>query len=62
MCIRDRGNTPGEARVVMPAASFDVREPLEFVHNAQRYTLTPVELEETGNSFEVGRYREHVEN
>lgn len=56
------GNTPGEARVVMPAASFDVREPLEFVHNAQRYTLTPVELEETGNSFEVGRYREHVEN
>ncbi len=54
------GNTPEEARMVMPAASFDVRESLEFVHNGQRYLLTPIELEEAGSNFEIGRYREHV--
>lgn len=54
------GNAPGEARVVLPSASFDVRETLEFAHDGRRYVLTPVELEESGTSFEVGRYREHV--
>jgi hypothetical protein len=53
-------NTPGETRMVMPTASFDVRENLEFVHDGQRYLLTPIELEESGSSFEIGRYREQV--
>ena len=54
------GNAPGEVRMVLPPGSFDVRETLEFMHKDQRYTLTPVELDESGNSFEVGRYREHL--
>lgn len=54
------GHTPGEARLVLPNASFDVRESLEFVHDYRRYLLTPVELEEVGSNFEIGRYRESV--
>lgn len=54
------GNKPGEARIVMPTASFDVRESLEFVHEDRRYLLTPIELEEVGSNFEIGRYREQV--
>lgn len=52
------GNTPGEVRIVLPSMSFDVRQPLEFVHDGRRYLLTPVELEESGAHFEIGRYRE----
>ncbi len=54
------GNTPGEARMVMPIASFDVRESLEFSHDGRHYLLTPIELEEAGNNFEIGRYQEQV--
>jgi hypothetical protein len=53
-------NVPGEARVVLPPASFDVRESLEFAQDGRSYLLTPVELEETGSNFEIGRYRELV--
>ena len=56
------GNAPGEARMVMPIASFDVRESLEFMHDGQNYLLTPVALEESGSNFEIGRYRELVED
>jgi hypothetical protein len=56
------GNAPGEARMVMPIASFDVRESLEFAHDGQNYLLTPVALEESGSNFEIGRYRELVED
>jgi len=51
---------PGEARLVLPLASFDVRENLEFVQDGRRYLMTPIELEETGGDFEIGRYRESV--
>ena len=51
---------PGEARVVLPAASFDLRENLEFVYEGRRYVMTPIELEESGNGFEIGRYRENL--
>jgi hypothetical protein len=53
-------DSPGEARVVLPPGSFDVRESLEFVHESRNYLLAPIELEETGSSFEIGHYREHV--
>lgn len=52
--------TGGEVRLALPRGSFDVRESLEFVVAAQRYVLTPVELEEFGSDFEIGRYREQV--
>lgn len=54
------GNAPDEARLVLPFASFDVRENLEFIHEGRRYMLTPVELEEAGDNFEIGRYRQHA--
>lgn len=54
------GNAPREARVVLPNASFDLRESVEFSHDGQRYLLTPIELEEVGSHFEIGRYREHI--
>lgn len=47
---------PGEARMVLPSASFDVRENLEFMHDGRRYLLAPVELEEVGSGFEICRY------
>lgn len=52
------GNAPGEARMVLPSLSFNVRQSLEFSHEGRRYLLTPIELEDTGNHFEIGRYRE----
>lgn len=51
---------PGEARMVMPFASFDLRESLELKHNGRNYLLTPIELEESGSDYEIARYREHV--
>ena len=51
------GDLPGECRIVMPIASFDLRENLELTHEKRRYLMTPIELEETGVDFEVGRYR-----
>jgi len=54
------GDATGEARIVLPNGAFDVKETLEFVYDGRRYLLNPVELEEAGNNFEIGRYRETV--
>lgn len=54
------GSLPGEARVVLLATGFDVRESLEFSCDGRRYLLAPIELEEVGSQFEIGRYRESV--
>ena len=53
------GNAPGEVRMVLPFASFDLRENLEFSYDDQHYLLTPIELEESGSNFEIGRYRKN---
>jgi len=53
---------PGEVRLVLPVASFDVRESLEYCHGEKRYLLSPVELIETGGDFEIARYRELIED
>ena len=52
---------PGEVRLVLPVASFDIRENLEYSSGGRRYLLTPIELVETGGDFEVARYREVVQ-
>lgn len=44
-------------RLALPPGSFSVRTALEFVLDGERYLLTPVELEESGNGFEIGVYR-----
>ena len=54
------GNPPGEVRMVLPFASFDVRESLELLQGDRLHLLIPIELEESGSNFEVGRYRESV--
>jgi hypothetical protein len=35
-----------------------VRESLEFINEGKRYLLTPIDLEESGSNYEIGRYRE----
>ena len=54
------GTEAGETRVVLPTGSFMVRENVEFEHEGRRYLLTPMELLESGRSFEIGRYREQM--
>jgi hypothetical protein len=53
---------PGEVKMVLPVASFDLRESLEYSHGGRRYLLTPIELVETGSDFEIARYRELAES
>ncbi len=57
--LRD-GDVPGEARLVMPAGSFDVRVNLEFSYGQQQFVLIPIELEKIGISLELGRYRQQA--
>ena len=57
--LRD-DNAASDIRLAMPKGSFDLRDSLEFVLDGDRYLLTPVELEEAADSFEIGRYREQV--
>lgn len=54
------GGEPGEVRVVLPSMSFNVRQSVECVRDERRYLLTPIELEDSGSHFEIGRYRESV--
>lgn len=49
-----------EARLILPAASFDVRQTMEFTHDGRTHLLTPIELAESGAGFEIGRYRVQV--
>jgi hypothetical protein len=51
----------GEIRLVLPVATFDVRESLECQQGERRFLLTPIELVEAGSDFEIARYRELVE-
>ena len=51
----------GEVRLVLPVATFDVRESLEYTGGGKRFLLTPIELVEAGSDFEIARYRELVE-
>jgi hypothetical protein len=53
---------PGEVRLVLPTATFDIRENLEYVSGNKRYLLTPIEQIEAGTDFEIARYRELVED
>lgn len=51
------GNEAGEIRLVMPPATFDLRESMEFERDGQRYLLTPVALAEHAADYEIARYR-----
>ena len=51
------GNEPGEVRLVLPPASFDLREAMEFDHQGRRIQLNPVALLEQTADYELARYR-----
>lgn len=46
-----------ELRVVLPLASFDLRESLEFNQGGRPQVLTPVALQEQAGDYEIARYR-----
>lgn len=50
----------GEVRVILPPASFDLRESLEYSQGGQRYLLAPVALVEQTADYELARYRQSV--
>lgn len=50
----------GEVRLVMPLASFDLRENLEFTEGGRRIQLEPVALLEQTGDYELARYRRHL--
>ena len=56
------GEASGEMRLVLPPSSFDLRQGLEFERDRRRVVLAPIELEQSGSGFEIGRYRERVES
>lgn len=51
------GCEPGEVRLVLPPASFDLRENLDYSRNGQRFLLAPVALVEQTGEYELARYR-----
>ena len=57
MLLRD-GMEEGEVWVVMPTASFDVRENLECEAEGRHLLLTPMDIQESGSDYEIARYRE----
>lgn len=51
------GCAPDEVRLVLPPASFDLRESMEYNRHGQHYLLAPVALVEQNADYELARYR-----
>lgn len=54
------GNAAGEVRVVLPPASFDIRELMDYMQDGRRVQLTPVALVEQTADYELARYRPEI--
>lgn len=52
------GNASGEVRVILPLATFDPRESMEYVRDGRRFVLSPITSIETTADFELVRYRQ----
>lgn len=50
------GCAPGDFLVVLPPASFDLRESLEYDREGRRHLLVPVALQEQAADFQLARY------
>ncbi|MGE5470141.1 MAG: hypothetical protein ACM3X0_05025 [Bacteroidota bacterium] len=59
LLIEDAGE-PGEVRLVLPPASFDLRENLEYDRDGQHFLLTPLAAVENNADYEVGRYHREI--
>jgi len=55
--LLEDGATGDEIRVVLPPASFDMRENLEYSRNGENFLLAPVALLEQNADYELARYR-----
>lgn len=55
--LLEDGNEAEELRVVLPFATFDLKESLEYVADGQRRLLAPVALVEQTTDYELARYR-----
>lgn len=55
--LRD-GAEAGVERIVLPLGGFNVREIMEFNDEGRRRVLAPVELEESGRDYEIGRFHD----
>ena len=51
------GSVAGELRVVLPFATFDLRETLQYAQGGRRFELSPVALVEQYGDYELARYR-----
>lgn len=56
LLLENRGE-PGEVRVVLPPASFDLQESLECTIDGGRHLLAPLALVEQTGDYELARYR-----
>lgn len=55
--IIEEDSHAGEVRAVLPPATFDLRESLEYTQGGARHLLTPVAIQEQTADFELARYR-----
>ncbi len=60
ICLCESG-APDEVRLVLSANSFNPQQKLEFNREQRRAVLTPIELEESGSDYQIGRYREQLD-
>ncbi|HXE37348.1 MAG TPA: hypothetical protein VN639_02655, partial [Azonexus sp.] len=58
--IIEEGCAAGEVHVVLPPATFDLREIFEYTIQGKRYSLAPVASLEQTADFELVRYRQSV--
>lgn len=52
------GNAPDEVRVILPPATFDPRESMEYARDGRRFVLTPMTSIEQTADYELVRYRQ----
>ena len=58
--LLDDGGAQDEVRVVLPPASFDLRESLEYSRGGKHFLLAPVALVEQNGDYDLARYRRGV--
>jgi hypothetical protein len=51
------GNEPDEFRIILPPATFDPRNNMEYARGGQRFQLAPIALIEQTADYELARYR-----
>lgn len=55
--LTDPSDKPGEVRLLLEVERFDLRRSIEMVQDGSGQLLTPVELIENGDDYELARYR-----